>query len=90
VDDAKIAALGLRVRRGCCFHGLAFNVDLDLEPYSRINPCGFQGLAVTRLADLAPAACAGIAERLVKGLAGEFGYNERLENAPAHLPGGKD
>lgn len=87
VDGAKIAALGLRVRRGCCFHGLAFNVDLDLEPYSRINPCGFQGLPVTRLCDLAPAACADIAGRLVDGLAAEFGYNGRLENAPGDLPG---
>ncbi len=52
VNDAKIAALGLRVRKGCCFHGLALNVDLDLEPFSRINPCGYEGLEVTRLKDL--------------------------------------
>jgi len=52
VDGAKIAALGLRVRRGCSYHGLAFNVDMDLEPFSRINPCGYQGLAVTQLSDL--------------------------------------
>jgi len=52
VGGAKIASLGLRVRRGCSFHGLALNVDLDLEPFSRINPCGHPGLAVTRLADL--------------------------------------
>ncbi|MSQ98327.1 MAG: lipoyl(octanoyl) transferase LipB, partial [Xanthomonadales bacterium] len=44
VQGAKIAALGLRIRRGCSFHGLAFNVDMDLEPFSRINPCGFEGL----------------------------------------------
>jgi lipoyl(octanoyl) transferase len=49
VGEAKIAALGLRVRRGCCFHGLACNVDMDLEPFSRINPCGFENLAVTQL-----------------------------------------
>ncbi|MDY6942870.1 MAG: lipoyl(octanoyl) transferase LipB [Pseudomonadota bacterium] len=53
VNDAKIAALGLRVRRGCCYHGLAFNVDMDLEPFARINPCGFAGLRVTQLSDLA-------------------------------------
>lgn len=47
VDGAKIGALGLRVRRGCTFHGLAFNVAMDLEPFSRINPCGYQGLQVT-------------------------------------------
>ena len=52
VNDAKIAALGLRVRKGCCFHGLAFNVDMDLEPFSRINPCGYEGLEVTQLNDL--------------------------------------
>jgi len=53
VGAAKIAALGLRVRRGCSFHGLAFNIDMDLSPYARINPCGFQGLAVTDLKSLA-------------------------------------
>ena len=51
VGEAKIAALGLRIRKGCCYHGLSLNVDLDPEPFSRINPCGYQGLAVTRLAD---------------------------------------
>jgi lipoyl(octanoyl) transferase len=49
VNDAKIAALGLRVRRGCSFHGLALNVDMDLEPFARINPCGYEGLEVTQL-----------------------------------------
>jgi len=52
VDGAKIASLGLRVRRGCSYHGLALNVDLDLAPFQRINPCGYPGLAVTRLRDL--------------------------------------
>ena len=52
VGEAKVAALGLRVRKGCCYHGLSLNVDVDLEPFGRINPCGYQGLAVTRLRDL--------------------------------------
>ena len=52
VEGRKIAALGLRVRRGCSFHGLAFNVKMDLEPFSRINPCGYQGLEVTQLSEL--------------------------------------
>ncbi len=52
VDGHKIAALGLRVRRGCSFHGLSLNVDMDLEPFLRINPCGHAGLAVTQLVDL--------------------------------------
>jgi lipoyl(octanoyl) transferase len=52
VGQAKIAALGLRIRKGCCYHGLSLNVDMDLEPFTRINPCGYQGLAVTQLRDL--------------------------------------
>jgi lipoyl(octanoyl) transferase len=56
VEGRKIAALGLRVRKGCSFHGLALNVDMDLEPFSRINPCGYQGLEVTQLSELADVA----------------------------------
>ncbi|MCE3000796.1 MAG: lipoyl(octanoyl) transferase LipB [Betaproteobacteria bacterium] len=52
VGAAKIAALGLRVRNGCCYHGLALNVDVDLAPFRAINPCGYPGMAVTRLRDL--------------------------------------
>ena len=52
VDGAKIAAVGLRVARGCTYHGMALNVDLDLEPFSRIDPCGYPGLACTQMADL--------------------------------------
>lgn len=52
VDNAKIAALGLRIRKGCSYHGLSLNVDMDLEPFSRINPCGFPNLAVTQLSEL--------------------------------------
>lgn len=51
VGKAKIAALGLRVRRGCTFHGLALNVNMNLEPFHRINPCGYAGMQVTQLAD---------------------------------------
>jgi lipoyl(octanoyl) transferase len=49
VDGAKLASVGLRIRRGSSFHGMALNVDVDLEPFSRINPCGFQNLEVTDL-----------------------------------------
>ena len=52
VGAAKIAALGLRVTRGCCYHGLALNVDMDLSPFSDIDPCGYPGLTVTQLRDL--------------------------------------
>ncbi len=54
VGDAKIAALGLRIRRGCCYHGLSLNVNMDLEPFSRINPCGYAGLKTVQLHDLRP------------------------------------
>ena len=52
VNEAKIAALGLRIRKGRCYHGLSFNLDMDLTPFSGINPCGYQGLKVTQLSDL--------------------------------------
>ncbi|PZQ18808.1 MAG: lipoyl(octanoyl) transferase [Rhodanobacter denitrificans] len=75
VAGAKIAALGLRVRRGCTFHGLAFNVDMDLEPFRRINPCGYQGLAVTQMLDLGgPGSLAAVEDVLVAELAGQFGF----------------
>lgn len=51
VGDKKIASLGLRIRRGCSFHGLALNVDMDLQPFQRINPCGYAGLQMTQLRD---------------------------------------
>ena len=54
VAGEKIAALGLRIRRGCSYHGLSLNVDMDLEPFSRINPCGYEGLSVTSMAQLQP------------------------------------
>jgi lipoyl(octanoyl) transferase len=74
VNEAKIAALGLRVRRGCSFHGLAFNIAMDLSPFARINPCGFQGLQVTQLVDLGgPGDPATVAPILVAALARQLG-----------------
>ena len=73
VNGAKVAALGIRVRRGCCFHGLAFNIAMDLEPFHRINPCGYAGLEVVAMADLGgpsrpeavkPVLLAALADRL--------------------------
>ena len=55
VDGKKIASLGLRVRKGCSFHGLSLNVDMDLEPFKRINPCGYAGLEMIQCRDFAPA-----------------------------------
>jgi lipoyl(octanoyl) transferase len=73
VDARKLASVGIRIRRGASYHGLALNVNLDLEPFGRINPCGFAGLAMTRLADLAPvadvnAASAGLLPHLLQSL----------------------
>jgi lipoyl(octanoyl) transferase len=76
VADAKVAALGLRVRRGCSFHGLAFNVAMDLEPFHRINPCGYQGLAVTQVLDLGgPGSLAAVEAILIGELARQFGLD---------------
>jgi lipoyl(octanoyl) transferase len=75
VNGAKIAALGLRVRRGCSFHGLAFNVCMDLEPYARINPCGYQGLRVTDVhGEGGPADLGVVALELARQLARQFGH----------------
>ncbi|MBS0569800.1 MAG: lipoyl(octanoyl) transferase LipB [Proteobacteria bacterium] len=74
VNGAKIAALGIRVRRGCAFHGLAFNVAMDLAPFHRINPCGIQGLPVTQVLDLGgPSRLADVATVLVAELARQLG-----------------
>lgn len=81
VNDNKIASLGLRVRRGCSYHGLSFNMDMDLEPFRRINVCGYPGLAVTQLADLLepPPQEQLIVEQLVNYLIEQLGYTE-VEN----------
>ena len=52
VENAKIAALGLKIKNGCCYHGIALNVDMDLTPFSAINPCGYPGLEITQTSDL--------------------------------------
>jgi lipoyl(octanoyl) transferase len=69
VGGAKVAALGLRIRNGCSYHGLSLNVDLDLAPFAAIDPCGYPGLAVTRTADLGIGASAErLGEQLVEHL----------------------
>jgi len=69
VGGAKIAALGLRIRNNCCYHGLAFNVDMDLSPFHAIDPCGYSGLAVTQARDLGMVDGAELlGERLVRHL----------------------
>ncbi|CAN5589123.1 lipoyl(octanoyl) transferase LipB [soil metagenome] len=84
VDGAKVAALGIRVRRGCTFHGLAFNVAMDLEPFRRINPCGFQGLQVTSVKNLGGASSTdAVKPVLLDALAAQFGLDLDLT---AELP----
>ena len=72
----KIASLGLRVRRGCSFHGLALNVAMDLSPFLRINPCGFQGLAMTQMLNLLPNSptIEAVQQQLVAEFAQKLGY----------------
>jgi lipoyl(octanoyl) transferase len=79
VAGAKIAALGIRVRRGCTFHGLSFNVAMDLEPFQRINPCGYQGLQVTSVLDLGgPSGMEAVQQQLLRQLARQFGLDLRI------------
>lgn len=85
VDDRKIASLGLRVRRLCSYHGLAFNVNMDLGPFALIDPCGYRGMQVTQLADLwsakPPITPVAAGTALAHRLATLLGYN-----APAFSP----
>ncbi len=85
VNGAKIASLGLRIRRGCSFHGLALNVDMDLQPFQRINPCGYAGLAMTQLADhvAGPLAMAEVSARLREQLVKHLGYEQQQNLAGA-------
>nr|WP_255783865.1 lipoyl(octanoyl) transferase LipB [Lysobacter chinensis] len=85
VGDAKIGALGIRVRHGCTFHGLAFNIAMDLEPFRRINPCGYAGLQVTSMLDLGgPSSPDAVKPVLIGHLARLFGL--RIQAVPSSLP----
>ncbi len=76
VDDAKIAALGLRISRGGSYHGLSFNVDMDLSPFDFIDPCGYKNLAVTQLRDLGiDMGCADVAQEIARDLTRQLGYH---------------
>jgi len=76
VDGKKICSLGLRVRRGCSFHGLALNIDMDLEPFLRINPCGYAGLEMTQLVEFNPEVkLSQAAKQLLTYLSKRIGYN---------------
>ena len=79
VNGAKIASLGLRIRNGRSFHGLALNVDMDLEPFRRINPCGYAGMTMTQIADLVagPIALSEVSARLSEQLVKHLGYEQQ-------------
>ena len=82
VNDAKIAALGLRIRKGWSYHGMSLNVQMDLEPFSRINPCGYEHLDVTQIADHVPAndtLMQKVSKVLSNKLLSELGYFEYYE-----------
>ena len=84
----KIASLGLRIRKGRSFHGLAFNIDMDLTPFSRINPCGFQNLRVTSLSSLVGSVDMEQVEcQLLTRLAAALGYNNGFRVVAGRLPG---
>ncbi|MEO5629278.1 MAG: lipoyl(octanoyl) transferase LipB [Thermomonas sp.] len=75
VGDAKVAALGIRVRRSCTFHGLAFNIAMSTEPFLRINPCGYEGLQVVAMADLGgPSSLDAVKPVLLQHLCTQFGF----------------
>jgi len=82
VDGDKIGSLGLRVRRGCSYHGLSLNVDMDLEPFSRINPCGLSGMEVTHMANFAPVSMAQVKAELVEVLLDYFGLSRHIPDSP--------
>ncbi len=77
VDNKKICSIGLRIRRGCSFHGLALNVNMDLEPFSRINPCGYPNLIMTQLANFNPEiTIPAITQQLLDYLIKNLGYTK--------------
>ncbi len=83
VDGAKIAALGLRVRGGCSYHGLALNVDMDLAPFAGINPCGYPRLPVTQVKDLGVSLPVDqVGRQWATYFAARFDYSLRWQDAP--------
>ncbi|EGR0635510.1 lipoyl(octanoyl) transferase LipB [Vibrio vulnificus] len=77
VDGRKICSLGLRIRKGCSFHGLALNVNMDLSPFLRINPCGYQGMEMAQVSELGgPTDIALVEQQLVKELVNLLGYEQ--------------
>jgi len=86
IDGVKIASLGLRIRKGKSFHGLSFNINMDLEPFQRINPCGYEGLQVTNLSAFTEVSIREVEDRLIAGLSEVLGYNDRFRQVAGSLP----
>ena len=86
IDGVKIASLGLRIRKGKSFHGLSFNINMDLEPFQRINPCGYEGLQVTNLSAFTEVSMHEVEDRLIAGLSEVLGYNDRFRQVAGSLP----
>ena len=86
IDGVKIASLGLRIRKGKSFHGLSFNINMDLEPFQRINPCGYEGLQVTNLSAFIEVSMREVEDRLIAGLSEVLGYNDRFRQVANSLP----
>jgi lipoyl(octanoyl) transferase len=87
IDGAKVASLGLRVRKGCSYHGLSLNIDMDLNPFTRINPCGYPGLQVTQLADCMentdlPSLGRELAQQLAEGLGYTLSFTDPQTDNP--------
>ena len=77
VDGKKICSLGLRIRRGCSFHGLALNVDMNLSPFLRINPCGYQGMEMAQVSQLGgPSELENVEQQLIQELVELLGYDQ--------------
>lgn len=81
VDERKVASLGLRIRKGCSFHGLALNVDMDMSPFQRINPCGYAGLEMVQCKQLGgPQTVEEAGEQLVKTFSHNLGYQNLVHH----------
>lgn len=86
IDNKKICSIGLRIRKGCSYHGIAFNIFMDLEPFLRINPCGFQNLEMTQLSEyIGPLTPQQASEKLLTHLQNKLGYTTANYKTANHL-----
>lgn len=84
VENKKICSLGLRIRKGCSFHGLALNINMDLSPFLRINPCGYQGMEMIQVSQLGgPDDISSVSQQLIKELVELLDYQQVIFNTEA-------